>query len=368
MTKQGQLSNPGARLLLALLLVLAQAPAWAGVPAGSAPPPRGKLINIGGWKLHLYCTGKSKGNSPTVVFEAGAGGSSLDWALVQPGVAAFTRACSYDRAGTAWSELGPRPRTSRQAAYELRTLLAKAGIRGPYVLVGHSMGGPLVRIFAAQYPSDVAGMVLVDATSDDTRLVHAGKLMRLREDTTGQPIPPVRTTISAGEKHLSEEEQKAADEMLGRGPMQASGGKLTGGPPLGNYGPFRKLPPDIQKLRLWVLQQPGGAVDGSQYLGQELAELYTARQKEAHPLGDMPLVVLIAGQREELPDRPEFRPFRVPNEEVDQQDKEMASLSSRGRWLMAEHSGHAIQLDEPQIVVAAIHEVVDAARPRPARP
>src|SRR5574341_1525543 len=111
-------------------------------------PPTGKLVDVGGWRLHLDCSGKNKKNSPTVVLESGSGDFSFDWSLVQPGVARFTRVCSYDRAGSAWSELGPRPRTMRQVVYELHTALKKAGIKGPYVLAGQSIGGLLVRTFA----------------------------------------------------------------------------------------------------------------------------------------------------------------------------------------------------------------------------
>jgi hypothetical protein len=104
-----------------------------------APPPLGKLYEVGGHKMHLYQTGNG-GGQPAVVLEAGASAFSLDWYLVQQEVAKFATVYSYDRAGHAWSELGPRPYTKKQAAYDLRRLLAKAGVPGPYVLVGHSLG------------------------------------------------------------------------------------------------------------------------------------------------------------------------------------------------------------------------------------
>jgi len=129
-----------------------------------APSPLGKLYEVGGHKMHLYRTGN--GNSrPAVVLEAGAGAFSLDWYLVQQEAAKFATVCSYDRAGHAWSELGPHPRTMKQAAYDLRRLLAKAGVPGPYVMVGHSLGISFVRVFATEYPNDVVGMVLVDPGS-----------------------------------------------------------------------------------------------------------------------------------------------------------------------------------------------------------
>src|SRR5207248_97521 len=143
--------------------------------------------DIGGRSLHLYCTGKG---SPAVVLEAGAGDFSLDWSYVQPGVARFTRVCSYDRAGYAWSDPGPRPRTARQLALELRTGLRKAGIKGPYVLVGQSFGGFLVRAFARCYPKEVVGMVLVDCPHENERIVIDGKAVRIRDMAQGRTAPP----------------------------------------------------------------------------------------------------------------------------------------------------------------------------------
>src|SRR5215207_2765747 len=126
-------------------------------------PPPGQLVDVGGYRLHIQCVGTG---SRTVVLDAGLGGSSLDWNLVQPALGRTTRVCAYDRAGMGWSDPGPQPRTPRQIADELHTLLTNAGIAGPYVLVGHSLGGKNVRLFALAYPEQVAGMVLVDARSE----------------------------------------------------------------------------------------------------------------------------------------------------------------------------------------------------------
>src|SRR5688572_29584708 len=104
-------------------------------------PPPGRLIDVGGWRLHLYCTGETVASQPTVILEAGLGDFSVEWSLVQPRVATFARVCSYDRAGHGWSDVGPNPRTFRQIVYELQTLLEKGDVRPPYLLVGHSYGG-----------------------------------------------------------------------------------------------------------------------------------------------------------------------------------------------------------------------------------
>jgi pimeloyl-ACP methyl ester carboxylesterase len=124
-------------------------------------PPPGELVDVGGHSLHLNCVGEG---SPTVILESGLGAMSVDWANIQPEVSDTTRVCAYDRAGTGWSEPGPGPGDPQQIAAELHTLLANAGIDGPYVLVGHSFGGLYVRMYAYQYPNEVEGMVLVDSS------------------------------------------------------------------------------------------------------------------------------------------------------------------------------------------------------------
>src|SRR5215467_7402356 len=129
-------------------------------------PPPGKLIDVGGWRLHLNCTGERKTTAPTVILESGVGDFSVEWSLVQPEVAKFARVCSYDRAGDGWSDMGPHPRTFRQIVYELHTLLEKGGVHSPLILVGHSYGGWLVRVYQATYPKEVAAMVLVEAGAD----------------------------------------------------------------------------------------------------------------------------------------------------------------------------------------------------------
>src|SRR5215207_3210379 len=113
-------------------LASGMAPARAQDSAASPPlPPPGRLVDVGGWRLHLNCTGDARPSQPTVILEAGLGDFSVEWALVQPRVATFARVCSYDRAGDGWSEIGPHPRTFRQIVYELHALLDRAGERPP---------------------------------------------------------------------------------------------------------------------------------------------------------------------------------------------------------------------------------------------
>ena len=123
-------------------------------------PPPGRLVDVGGFRLHINCVGEGH---PTVILDAGLGQTSLDWSLVQPDLGRTTRVCAYDRAGMAWSDPSSNTRTPAIVAEELHTLLANAGIAGPYVLVAHSLSGKYARMFAMRHPTEVAGLVLIDA-------------------------------------------------------------------------------------------------------------------------------------------------------------------------------------------------------------
>jgi pimeloyl-ACP methyl ester carboxylesterase len=156
--------------LAALLVALALGGAAGQVVAAErdrrAHPPPGQLVDVGGHRLHLRVLGEPAGG-PTVVLEAGGGLPSPIWAWVQQAVAPAARVVAYDRAGTGWSDPGPAPRDASHVATELHTALRRAGVPGPYVLVGYSFGGLYVRVFADRYPDEVVGMVLVDPSHPD---------------------------------------------------------------------------------------------------------------------------------------------------------------------------------------------------------
>jgi len=143
------------------------AAATPATPATRAATPAAvtdELVDVGGLSLHIRCVGDA---TPVVVLDAGLGDDGGVWSQVQPELGRFARACAYDRAGTGSSSAAPRPHTSRQMVRELHTLLGRAGIAGPYVLVGHSLGGLNVRFYASEHQGEVVGMVLIDATTEE---------------------------------------------------------------------------------------------------------------------------------------------------------------------------------------------------------
>ncbi|MBX3277720.1 MAG: alpha/beta hydrolase [Acidobacteria bacterium] len=313
----------------------------------SAPPlpPPGKLVDVGGWRLHLNCTGEARAGQPTVILEPGIGDFSVEWSLVQPGVAKFARVCSYDRAGDGWSDWGPHPRTYRQIVYELHTLLDKAGVKPPLVLVGQSYGGWLVRLYALMYPSDVVGMALVDVGADDPWRMTNGKLARSSELVKGEPIPAIKTS---GPLRLSDIPPEALRQM------KAGAQSLV---PHANDPPRDKLPPEAQRMRAWARGQLGHIAAGvNPFEMEELAALRTEQAKSEYPFGDKPLIVLTRGIPEESgPDGKAMEEERRSNHAA------VAKRSRQGKLIVAARSGHHIQMDEPELVIQSIREVVVAA-------
>lgn len=126
--------------------------------------PVGQLVDVGAYRMHIYCTGEG---SPTVILDSANMGTVSNWAWIQPELARTTRVCAYDRADSGWSDLSPQPNDTWQNAEALHTLLNNAGVPTPYILVGHSFGGLYVRIYAEMYPDEVVGLVFIEGTLPD---------------------------------------------------------------------------------------------------------------------------------------------------------------------------------------------------------
>ena len=312
---------------------------------GSPPPqpPPGKLIDLGGWKLHLNCSGTRRPQTPLVILEPGIGSFSVEWSLVQPQVAKTARVCSYDRAGDGWSEMGPHPRTFKQIVYELHTLLERAGERPPYVLVGQSYGGWLVRTYRTTYPSEIAGMVLVDAGEDDPeRVMPDGSIGRASMLAKGVPIPPIKVS---GPLRI-DDIPPAALAAMRRG--------IAATVAHANDAPRNLLPADAKKMRTWALEQIGHIAAGFNPVEvEEIALLRKERLDNPQVYGEMPLIVITRG-------RPDSDSTLAREEERRSTHKAIASASRRGRWLLAERSGHHVQIEQPELVVAAIQELLPA--------
>jgi len=305
------------------------------------PKPTGKLVDIGGYRLHIDVEGKG---SPAVILIAGATSFSLDWALVTPEISKIAQTVTYDRPALAWSDPGPMPRSLEQDVYELHVLLQKAKINPPYILVGHSLGGFISRLFEKKYPDEVKGLVLVDATSENATLFINNKVQRLRLLSQHRPIPPIKTQVDTFTKVPS---QKDMNDFL----------KMVGEPKIDP--PFDKLPEKFRQARLWAMKQPKILLaDDGNYWAEEFAAMYN---DSTYSLGSKPLIVLTSGKN----DYPEALGDSLRNELIKgkiNDQRHMASLSTNSKQIITTKNPHEIHLTEPELVINAIKEVIVSVR------
>jgi pimeloyl-ACP methyl ester carboxylesterase len=309
----------------------------------SAPKPIGKLVDLGGHRLHVHCTGNG---DPTIVVENGLGDFSFDWSLVQSSVSAFARICTYDRAGYAWSDPGPKPRTFAQLSLELHDALSILGESGPFVVVGHSYGGPAVRNFALTYPKEVAGIVFVDSAFEGQRVGIGGKAtMRLGEDAKGRPIPPPHENISPSDQpvipaEIAEQIRQMAAHL----------------DPI-----YDVLSPSEQQLQLWAQAQLAmyDAENSQREWSSETFALWLSRP-QAGSLGSVPVMVLTRAEGGYRDGDIDIPAAQMEKERKDGQAM-LASLSSNSKQIFIE-SGHNMELESPQSVAAAIQKMVEVVR------
>jgi pimeloyl-ACP methyl ester carboxylesterase len=309
-----------AGLLVLLLLVVTTHGQTTQYPAP------GRLVQIDGRKLHIHCAGTG---SPTVLLEAGGGAYAIDWALVQPRVAESTRVCSYDRAGLGWSDRGPSYEVVEQIVSDVHTGLQAAGEKGPYVLVGASIGGIYIRAYQRSYPNEVAGLVFTNSAGRVGLVTKTGGdlLWKLSEDDIRSAYPlPASARI----------------------PFPTRVGQ-----------PFDRLPADLQPARLWLdvrlwesldptTMSPASNLSWRREFLREFEETDGNRQL----LGSLPVVVVASG------------PIATEKERTsrDTANAQLDFLSSNSLHIQATGSGHEIHLFQPERVVEGISRAVLAVR------
>jgi pimeloyl-ACP methyl ester carboxylesterase len=295
-----------ASIILLALVGAVYEPMAERADAKAYPPP-GQLVDVGGHRLHINCTGTG---SPTVVIEAGLGDWSTSWGFVQSEVAKTTQVCTYDRAGLGWSEAVAQSSDVAQFAKELHTLLQNANVPGPYVIVGHSLGGLIVRVFAHDYASEVAGVVLVDSMN------------------------PRQVTESLSNKLALLSSLEAALARVGVGRLLVKLPAFAQSMPLGGEAYYA-----------FLFRPQSYRTTANEYKALPVSAAEAAAVKS---FGDLPLIVLTA----KLNDNPGWPQWQT----------ELLQLSSNSEHLFAENSGHTIQFDEPDAAVSAILKMVELVR------
>jgi len=278
-------------------------------------PMPGKIVDVGGRNMHIYCVGQG---SPRVILESGLGDSYTSWRKVQPQIAKSTRVCSYDRAGLGYSDPSFEPRTSNVIAEQLHALLQAAGVSPPYILVGHSMGGFDVRLFASLYRKEVAGMVLVDASHPEQETRFPAQLKKM-EGGWQREAEFLEYTMPFGIPRLL----GVCDESP---PARAADC---------NWHSARE---QVFEMKSFSTSAAAAGATGS--------------------LGDLPLIVLSHD-----PDKPssDFPPdlAKTVNQTWEQMQEDLRHLSTRGTQTVVKNTSHYIQLDQPDAVIEAVRRVVD---------
>lgn len=290
-----------------------------------APP--GRLVDLGGRKLHVHCTGSG---APSVILEAGASSFAIDWSLVQPEIARTNRVCSYDRAGSGWSDASKVVDTPATVVSDLHAALQIAGEKPPYVMVGASFGGIYVRLYQADYPNQVVGMALVDPA-------YEGRLF-----TRLDGKPAIIASLSADQLRST---LAPGDVSVPRRSAQ------TG-------APFDLLPRELYQLRVKFETRLIASVPlivphdivATYAEGQRaaLARLYKISTAQDHPLGDLPLVVLTRGEDW--------------SQGLNDAHAAVARLSANSRHTVAAEAGHEIHLYQPSVVIQAIRDVLASVK------
>ena len=306
----------------------------AGHAASRRLLPPGELIDVGGHRLHVLCSGAGR---PPVLLESGIAASSISWAAVQPALAQFTRACTYDRAGLAWSDVPSCPRTFERIVGELARVLERVAPGDRCILVGHSFGSFVVRGYAMHHPETVAGMVLVDPAIEwlepdaqrAYRLRRAQFLARVGAWLAHIGVPRACLTLLIGGAPTA---PQRFSRLFGQTVAQTLN-RLV--------GEVRKLPPETYPLMQEFWSQPK--------CYHAMAEHLAALERDGAAIArivsrpEIPTIVISSGNQ--------------PAEQIEAQ-RLLAAASRDGRHVIAARSSHWIQFDEPELVIAAVRELV----------
>jgi pimeloyl-ACP methyl ester carboxylesterase len=294
------------------------------------------LVDVGGHKLHVVCSGRGV---PQVLLESGIAASSVSWAAVQPKVATFTRVCSYDRAGLAWSDPPSCPRTFDRILEELGMVLRAIEPHGSCILVGHSFGSFIVRAYAARHPDRVAGLVLIDPptewlvmTSHRARMLRGGRWL---------------SNVGAGLAYLGVV-RACLTLLTGGAPALPRGFVRIFGPTAARMlerlvGEVRKLPAEVHPTVQAHWSQPKCFRSMAAHL--LTLEREGSRLMSLTPPARIPVRVISSGDQ--------------PPDEL-RAHQQLAECSNQGRHIMATRSTHWVQFDEPELIVSVIRELVTA--------
>jgi len=287
----------------------------------------GRSVDIGGRSLNIACAGDG---TPTVVFESGRVSPGYVWVPTHREVSKFTRACWYDRAGLGWSDPGPDPNWGDSAARDLHALLERAGVKSPLVLVGHSFGGYIIRLYVEAYPHEAAGLVFVDAAHEDAGTIR-GMPYRARPNLPRWLIHAIATGVSyVGFTRFVERGERARPQAWTEQEFDT-----------------------LTRLRR---RRTAGIADAAE--GPEVATSSLVRS--THRWEQLPIVVL---SQAKMPrnDTPEGESERSVVRDWIALQRELAARSRRGRLVLTD-SGHGIPLEDPAAIVSAVRELVDELR------
>lgn len=293
-------------------------------------PPIGQMVDVGDFRMHIACSGSK---SPTVIIEAGQGGMGLQYTNIQAALARDTRVCVYDRAGLGWSDMGQKPRSAQAVVDELHTLLNNAGEEGPYVLVGHSLGGLFSLLYANTYPSDVVGLILLDSPHMD-RYTRAPQKEIDSLRSIGKSMPVIYSVMT--------------------------GITLTGIPALLPILPVdtSSVPPEMVETYSALLKSSVRIIQGTSAELSALENYYQQVQSaQITSLGEIPVIAIThtipGGYMNFTPEE-----VTASEEAWRQFQNELASLSINGKVIEANDSGHNIHIDRPDLVLQSIREVL----------